>query len=131
MINMPENDKKTNTDPEAPKEEKAPEEVPTPPEKPKPVKQFTPRQIRRRDSLERSKKLKPKLLKLYKHPGFPATMIEALTVERVMKNIGEDPKDEDMKRSVGLAWHQLYDAGKVANPRFYRPAESKTEQLPF
>ncbi len=58
-------------------------------------------------------------------------MIEALTVERVLKNIGEDPKDENMKRAAGMAWHQLYDAKKVANPRFYRPVGDLTEQLPF
>ena len=119
---------------DTPKEDKAPE-VPevkpkVKPEPPAPVKR-SPRELRRQSLLEKVKTLKPKMLKLYKHEGFPSTKFEALTPARFLKNFEMDETDEELLRAVGVAWHQLFDKGKVASTHMYRPPDEKPEQLPF
>jgi len=115
-----------------PKEDETPKDAPeTPKEEPISVKAYTKRQLRRQALLKRSNELKPKLLKLYKHKGFPRTGVEALTVDRVLLNLGLDEKDDLNRRAVGFAWHKLYDEKKVAVPQFWRPPDDNADKLPF
>ena len=126
----PENDPKedeevpTNeTDVPEEKDEASPEPVST--------KIHTKRELRRQALIKRSNELRPKLLKLYKHKGFPRTGVQALTVDRVLLNLGLDEKDDLNRRAVGFAWHKLYDEKKVAVPQFWRPPDDNADKLPF
>ena len=108
-----------------------PEVEPEPvPEPPAPVKRSA-RELRRQSLLEKVKMLKPKILKLYKHKGFPSTKFGALTPARFLKNFGMDEKDEELLRAVAVAWHYLHDAKKVGSTHMYRPRDEISEKLPF
>ena len=120
---------KTPKEDEAPKEDSKPKKV----SKEKPVVEVkrSPREVQREALLKKCEMLKPKILKLYKHEGFPRTKFEALTPTRILQNLGLDETDEELLTAVGVAWHQLSDAGKVGSTSMYKPLDEKPPKLPF
>lgn len=64
---------------------------------------------------ERVPQFRDKVLKLYKR----MKRDERLTEKQFAKRLKlKDPKDV---QAAGIAWHFLFDEGKIPNPQFYKP----------